>query len=241
MRQPLLLVFLFILLGSCSEKENSDDASKQPAKELSEEKSEKEQAKKPEENFSEMLKTSDSRRDFTIQDDDMVIGNKEAKVVVIEYFAMTCPHCHGFLKRTFPSIKAKYIDTNKIAYVFREFVGNKQDLYASSLARCDGSTESYINFMEVLLSKQNNWAFTRKFDEVLTNIAALGGVSPEQYSACIADDKLNKVLIENTKLPMKVKGFVGTPAFFINGKHFTKPYTFQELSSAIDKALKEAN
>ena len=45
---------------------------------------------------------------------------------------------------------------------------------------------------------------------------------------------LSSVVLDNTKLPTKVPGFIGTPTFFINGKHFTKPYTLEELSKAIE-------
>lgn len=246
MKKLVLLIILSIFAHACSDSEkadqnadqNSDTTENQQLPQVDENKTNASYESR--QKFVDKIKSSTPTRDFFIQDDDIVIGNRDSNVVVVEYFAMTCPHCHGFLKRTFPKIKKKYIDTNKIAYVFREFVGNKQDLYASSLARCGKSVESYVNFMEVLLLQQNNWAFNRKFEEVLTNIGSLGGVSPEEFSACVADEEINKTLIENTKLPLEVPGFVGTPTFFINGKHFTKPYTFEELSSAIDKALKES-
>lgn len=241
MKQFILLAFLLIFISACSDKEKPEDPTESQIvtdSEIAEQITD--EPKRPEQTFSEMLKAQTQDRDLVIHADDIVLGDPEAKVVVIEYFAMTCPHCHGFLKRTFPEIKRKYIDTKKIAYVLREFVGNKQDLYASTLARCQGTQESFLNFMEVLLSRQSNWAFNRKFEEVLTNIAALGGVSAEEYTACLANEQLSKTFIENTKVPLKFPSFVGTPTFFINGVHFTKPYTLQELSSAIDKALKES-
>lgn len=242
MKKLALLITLCILTHACSDRE---EAKQDQDTNTNQQSTEADNSKETENGYSrkklvDKIKSSTPTRDFFIQDDDIVIGNRESNVVVVEYFAMTCPHCHGFLKRTFPKIKKEYIDTNKIAYVFREFVGNKQDLYASSLARCGRSTESYINFMEVLLSQQNNWAFNRKFEEVLTNIGSLGGISPEEFSACIADEEINKTLIENTKLPLQVPGFVGTPTFFVNGKHVTKPCTFEELSSNIEAALKES-
>lgn len=180
-----------------------------------------------------------NKEDFKIKDTDILFGDLDAKVVVIEYFSFTCPHCNAFVKRTYPKIKEKYIDTGKIVYVFREFVASKQDLYASILARCKGDIVSYKNFMLALLSQQDSWAFNRNFQELLTNIGLLGGVSAEEYSACIASDELNKLLMDNTQIPIKVRGFMGTPSFFINGNYFTKPYTFEELSKAIDKELVE--
>ena len=177
------------------------------------------------------------KEDFKIKDTDIFFGPIDAKVVVIEYFAFTCPHCNAFIKKTYPKIKEKYIDTEKVAYVFREFIASKQDLYASILVRCKGDVLNYKNFMLALLSQQDSWAFNKNFQELLTNIALLGGVSADEYSVCIADDKLNKLVMDNTQIAVKVPGFVGTPSFFINGKHFTKPYTFEELSKEIDAEI----
>ena len=140
-------------------------------------------------------------------------------------------------QKIFPEIKAKYIDTNKIAYVIREFIGNKQDLDATILARCSGHTDTYLKFLEVILNQQNNWAFSKNYREILTNIGSLGGVSPENFSTCLNDQNKIKILMENTKLVTNLPTFIGTPSFFINGEQFNEKYTFEELSKAIDKEL----
>src|SRR5690348_8155506 len=52
---------------------------------------------------------------------DMAIGSADAKVTITEYASMTCPHCSAFNADVFPKIKAEYIDTGKVRYIFREF------------------------------------------------------------------------------------------------------------------------
>ena len=176
-------------------------------------------------------------RGYNIEPDDIVFGNPEASVTLVEYFSPTCPHCVSYHKKTFPQLQKKYIDTGKIAYVIREFIGNKQDLDATVLARCPGDIDNYIKFIHVILEQQDNWVFNKNYREVLTNIAVFGGVSPEQYAACLNDESMVTTLIENTKLVAKEPCFIGTPSFFINGERFTKPYTVGGLSQAIEKAL----
>lgn len=78
---------------------------------------------------------------------DMVFGDKNAKILLIEYFAPTCVACRNYHLEVFPQIKSKYIDTGKIAYVMREAVGNRVDLDASILARCKGNTGSYLKLI----------------------------------------------------------------------------------------------
>src|SRR3982750_791358 len=55
-------------------------------------------------------------------DGEMSMGNAKAKVTIIEYASVTCPHCARFNEDVFPALKAKYIDTGKVRYVFREFL-----------------------------------------------------------------------------------------------------------------------
>lgn len=178
---------------------------------------------------------------FNITPDDIVLGDKNSRVVVTEYFSPTCPHCAYFKKKVLPEIKKKYIDNNKIAYVIREFISNKQDLDASILARCNNNKDSFLKFTEVLLEQQNNWAFNKKYREVLTNIGQLGGVYAESYANCLNDEHIIELLVSNTRVAAKSPKFVGTPAFFINGVQFTNPYTAEALSKSIEDALNNLN
>src|SRR5262245_41251224 len=52
---------------------------------------------------------------------DMALGDPKAPNVVIEYASMTCSHCQRFNAEVFKPFKAKYIDTGKVYYIFRDF------------------------------------------------------------------------------------------------------------------------
>ena len=206
-------------------------------KQFDEHKEKKTSEIKKKETAIEKVEAAKHVRGYFIEPDDIVLGNPEASVTLVEYFSPTCPHCVIYHKRIFPEIQKQYIDTGKIAYVMREFIGNKQDLDAAILARCSGNVDSYTKFIKILLEQQNNWMFNKNYREILTNIANLGGVSPKKYAACLNDEFITKILIENTKLVAKEPRFIGTPSFFINGKQFIQPCTIEELSKALDTAL----
>jgi len=174
---------------------------------------------------------------FNVSELDIVLGNADSKIILVEYFSPTCPHCAYFNKVILPKIKKKYVDTNKISYIIREFIGNKQDLDAAILQRCTGKVDSFLKFQSVLLEQQDKWAYSNKYRELLTNIGQLGGVPAETYAKCLNNDHLATVLLANTKLATTSPKFIGTPAFFINGQQVTEGYTFEALSNAIDKAL----
>jgi protein-disulfide isomerase len=52
---------------------------------------------------------------------DIVIGSANAPVTMIEYASLSCGHCAAFHESTYPTIKAEYIDTGKVRYIFREY------------------------------------------------------------------------------------------------------------------------
>jgi len=228
MIQKILFLAIAFTLTACDQEQVVDDPAKNQIKEYTKK--------------LKICEEEDGNKDYVrslsvVSTDDIVIGDPKSKIVLVEYFAPTCPHCVHYHQKIFPEIKAKYIDTNKIAYVIREFIGNKQDLDATILARCSGHTDTYLKFLEVILNQQNNWAFSKNYREILTNIGSLGGVSPENFSTCLNDQNKIKILMENTKLVTNLPTFIGTPSFFINGKQFNEKYTFEELSKAIDKEL----
>jgi|GEM_PF-1282456 len=175
---------------------------------------------------------------FAIDDSDLVFGDPKAKVVVIQYGAPTCAHCAYFYKKIYPELKKNYIDDKKIAYVIREFISNKQDLDATTLVYC-GDLQKRTQLIDVLYSQQESWAFNENYRSILTNIAQLSGISQEQYEKCLDDKDLQGSLVAKARAISRVSGFIGTPAFVINGLLYSGEYSYQALSKAIDASLNQ--
>ncbi|WP_367364263.1 DsbA family protein [Candidatus Tisiphia endosymbiont of Nedyus quadrimaculatus] len=186
------------------------------------------------------LKQMPYKPTFNVSQNDIVLGNIKATVVVVEYFSPTCPHCAYYHEKILPELKKKYIDTNKIAYIIREFIGNKQDLDAAILARCPNDLDSFLKFQSVILAQQDKWGSSNRYRELLTNIAQIGGVSAETYAKCLSNNQIVETLLANTNLAASSQSFVGTPAFFVNGI-LTNGYTLEILSRVIDKTLENSS
>src|ERR1043165_3948669 len=58
---------------------------------------------------------------YELKAEDRTMGDPKAKVVLIEYAAVTCPVCAMFNAQVFPKIKSNYVDTGKVLYVFRMY------------------------------------------------------------------------------------------------------------------------
>src|SRR3989344_5210701 len=54
-------------------------------------------------------------------DDDVVKGDKNAPVEIIEFSDFQCPFCARFYSDTLPQIQKEYIDTGKVKFVYRDF------------------------------------------------------------------------------------------------------------------------
>ncbi|MGB1209346.1 MAG: thioredoxin domain-containing protein, partial [Paracoccaceae bacterium] len=61
---------------------------------------------------------------------DMILGNPDAPIEVIEYASYTCPHCASFHANQFKQLKENYIDTGKIKFVYREVYFDRPGLWA---------------------------------------------------------------------------------------------------------------
>ena len=87
---------------------------------------------------------------------DVVMGNPDAKVEIVEYASMTCPHCANFHKTTFQELKKEYIDTGKVKFVLREFPFDPLAAAVFMLARC--SEDKYYDVIDLFFENQSQWA-----------------------------------------------------------------------------------
>ena len=146
--------------------------------------------------FSFNLKSGD--HSILIQkDDDFFIGNPEAPVTIIAYESMSCSHCADFHNNTLDSIKAEYIDTGKVLFIFRDFPFNYPALAGSMLMRCVPNDVRY-QYMNALYKLQNNWIrreHSNTRDE-LYKIMQSGGMQKDDFDACLGDINLENDILE---------------------------------------------
>ena len=164
---------------------------------------------------------------------EMALGPDDAKVTVIEYASATCPHCAAFHKDAFGKLKAEYIDTNKVRFVFREFPLNDAAMAAFMIARA-APKEAYFPLMDIYFNTLETWA--AKPDEGLFNIAKQAGFTREKFDATLKDEALAKKILA-IRDGGAAFGVQGTPTFFINGELFDGERTIEGFRVKIDPLL----
>ena len=84
--------------------------------------------------------------------DDAVKGNKDAKIVMIEFSDYECPFCQRHFQEVYPALSAKYIDTGEVKMVFKDLPLSFHDpiatqaAVAANCAREQGGDEGYYKF-----------------------------------------------------------------------------------------------
>ncbi|WP_396592739.1 DsbA family protein [Brevundimonas sp. R86498] len=168
---------------------------------------------------------------------DMAKGAPEgAKVTVVEYASVTCGVCAAWQAQVWPEFKAKYVDTNKVRYVFREFPTSPQPVAVAGflMARCAGP-DKYFPVIEEIMASQPELLGGAPPRQVLLRIANGAGLSEEQFAACVTDEEAIKAMDTRIKAALDA-GVTGTPNFFINGEKVSDP-SMAGLSEKIDAIL----
>jgi protein-disulfide isomerase len=169
---------------------------------------------------------------------DLVLGKADAPCTIVEYASMTCGHCANFHTKVFPLIKEKYIATGKVRFIMREFPLDTLAAAASMLARCAGGDKT-VPMIDVLFSKQEDWAFQRQNAvPELFKIAKQAGFTQESFDKCLTDQALLDKITQGRERASTKFGVDSTPAFFINGKKLKDGPSIEAFDKAIAEALK---
>ncbi|WP_211100028.1 DsbA family protein [Acuticoccus kandeliae] len=166
---------------------------------------------------------------------DMVMGNPDAKVTIIEYASMTCPHCANFHLTTFQDLKKEYIDTGKVKFVLREFPFDPLAAAVFMLARC--SEDKYYDVVDLFFEKQGQWAVRDGALAQIRGLAAQAGISNAEFEACLTNQKLLDGINAVKDRGYNEFGVSATPTIFIDDEKFEGSRTMDAFRALIDPKL----
>ena len=171
-----------------------------------------------------------------IYPDDMYLGKPDAKVTVIEYASLSCPHCANFNKDVLPKIKAEYIDKGLVRWVFRDYPLNRPAFQAAILAHC-ASPMRYFSLVDQLFQSQDYWLTQPDPLAALKQIGASVGVDDKAFEACLNDEALkNKILTRVQEANDKYK-IDATPTFVIKGVTHAGELPYDDFKKLLDQAI----
>ncbi len=163
---------------------------------------------------------------------DIVEGDANAPVTIVEYASMTCSHCAAFHHEVYPALKKNFIDTGKAKFILREFPLDQLAIAAFMLAR-DLGPDKRDAVVDLLFAQQKNWAFADKPLDGLANVLKQAGLGQEKFEAVLKDQDLYKKVVDVRTRASEKFGVNSTPTFFINGEKYTGEMGVDDFSKFI--------
>ena len=169
---------------------------------------------------------------------DHAIGNPDAEVVVVEYASVVCGACANWHTAVYPDFKAKYVDTGKVRFIFREFPTSPANLAQAGflIANC-ANEDRFMENISLQFKRQRALLTSQDTRQAYVDLAKASGLSEAEFEACLK----NETEIERYEAVVKGgedAGVTSTPTFFINGKK-TKVFTLESFDDAIAPLLGE--
>jgi protein-disulfide isomerase len=177
-----------------------------------------------------------------------VRGNKDAKVMAVNYDDFQCPFCSRMHQTLFPELLKEYGD--RVQFIYKDFPlaeihpwATRAAVDANCLAAQSG--DAYWDFADYVHANQAqiNKEKTRdsQFGEV--DRLALGqgekhGLDSTKLQACVKaqpEDKVKASIKEGEAL-----GVDATPTLFVNGEKVDGALGINEIRAVLDRALQQA-
>lgn len=169
---------------------------------------------------------------------DMVMGQQDAPVTLIEYASFTCPHCATFHENVVDRLKADYVDTGKVRFIHREVYFDKFGLWAGLVASCGGAPK-YFAIADMIYDTQRDWIGNGQDASVAANLRKIGlkaGLSEDQLNACLNDQARAQQMVATYQKNATADDISATPTLVINGtKHSNMSY--EDLKAILDQEL----
>lgn len=214
-------------------------------------------AKAPQSQVAAPAGTSWTETTSVTPDGGMLMGNPAAPVKLLEYAALSCPHCAKFSADSTEGLKA-LVSKGTVSYELRTFLIHPQDVPASLLARCNGAGP-FFAIAEQMFATQNDWLAksstitaadqqswaTMSPNQVAASMAdKLGlvdfvqqrGIPADKAKSCLADPEGVKTLEKIAKVATDEYKISGTPTFIINGKVVPNVTTWVDLEPQLKLA-----
>lgn len=168
---------------------------------------------------------------------ERAIGSPDAKVVVNEYFSLTCSHCAAFAKETLPKVKAELVEKGIVRLVYNDFPLDQIALTAAMVARAL-PVERYDAFIGALFASQDRWAFARGVNNIeeIWKFAALAGMPRATFDKTIADELLKLAILTAQDAAAKKFRIASTPSFVIKGETHAGALPFDRFNQLVTAA-----
>ena len=147
----------------------------------------------------------------SIMDDGRIRGSADSPITLIEYSDFTCGYCAKFFQETWPRLQAKYIDTGKVRFVYRDYPRSDEGVGvdAAVAARCAGAQGRYWPMHDRLFSERG-----RLDSGSFKGYAKVIGLDQTAFDKCFDERQYLESIFQDRQEANRW-GFHGTPGFVL--------------------------
>ena len=183
---------------------------------------------------------------------DVILGNANAPVTIIEYGDYQCPYCNLFFTETQPFIVQNYVNAGKVRMIFRNFIVNDRTSSqheshdAALAAECAKDQNKFWDFHDALSqlefkdetvnpqTAENNGNLNRN---AFMTIAKTLGMDQNKFASCFDSGQYSANVQQESDQAAKY-GMNSTPTFFINDQQIVGALPYSDFKTEIDTLLK---
>ncbi len=177
---------------------------------------------------------------ITVDASDWQKGNKESKVVLVEYSDFQCPAC-AFYQEDLKKILSEFGD--KINFVYRHYPLvqiHKSAYLAAQLAEAAGIQGKFWEMHDQLFETQNSWSKENNPKDTFMVIADKLGLDKKKV-----EEDINLTAVKN-KIDNDIKsgdeyGINATPTFFLNGNKLKDINSFEDFRNIIKQEIEKTS
>lgn len=195
---------------------------------------------------------------------NIAFGNKDSKVLFVEFSDPSCPYCHvaagknpslnkqigaqfmmakdgGSYVPPVPEMK-KLVDAGKAGFVWLYANGHGNGEMGTKALYCAKEKGKFWEVHDLLMSEAGYTVMNTDIKNDKAKSGALAdflksAVSASDMKACLDGGKHDSRVVDDMAVAQQF-GFGGTPNFFVNTENFAGARSYKELQPVVEKYLK---
>jgi protein-disulfide isomerase len=179
----------------------------------------------------------------TAEDRDVILGQADAPISIVQYEDFQCPFCGQYFSETEAQLRTAYVQTGKAKIVYRHlaFLG-PESLAAAEASECAKDQSKFWEYHDALFTteiadgKEHNGNLNRA---LFMKIAGDLKLDTTAFGSCIDSKKYADFVTKQTKEAGSKYGVQSTPTIFVNDQKVEGAYPFATFQQIIDGILKK--
>src|SRR3989338_8866558 len=170
--------------------------------------------------------------DLPVNTSDMIKGNPDSPMTLVEYSDFQCPTCRLYA----PIVKSLVEKNGDLRLVYRHFPleQHQYSRHTARAAEAAGKQDAFFPMHDLIFEKQDEWKESKDIDKTLLEHAASLKLDIAQFKKDYESAAVQKKVQDDYNSGIGY-GVGGTPTFFLNGVQLEKLLPLDEFQKLIDE------